>query len=88
MLSKYSTNPDLKGIISHVINNKNQVVKGHSDSINCLINCVDYKFILQVIQNPNNGKNNSFFIIEKDNFYTPLFFYDYPSNDRLNRKKE
>ena len=81
MLSKYSTNPDLKGIISHVINNKNQVVKGHSDSINCLINCVDYKFILQVIQNPNNGKNNSFFIIEKDNFYTPLFFYDYPSNE-------
>ena len=81
MFSKYSSNPDLKEIISEVINNKNQVVKGHSDSINCLINCVDYKFILQVIQNPNNGKNNSFFIIEKDEFYTPLFFYDYPSNE-------
>ena len=81
MFSKYSINPDLKEIISEVINNKNQVVKGHSDSINCLINCVDYKFILKVIQNQNNGKNNSFFIIEKDDFYTPLFFYDYPSNE-------
>ena len=81
MFSKYSNNPDLKEVISEVINNKNQIVKGHSDSINCLINCVDYKFILQVIQNPNNGKNNSFFIIEKDDFFTPLFFYDLPSNE-------
>ena len=81
MFSKFSNNPDLRNIISEVINNKNQVIKGHSDSINCLINCVDYKFILQVIQKPNSGKNNSFFIIEKDEFYTPLFFYDYPSNE-------
>ena len=82
MLSKcLNFEPELKSIISNVIKNKNQLNKQHSDSLNCLVNCAEYKFYLQVIQNPNNGKNKLFFILEKDNFFTPLFFYDTPSNE-------
>ena len=73
--------PELKYVISNVIKNKNQLNKQHSDSLNCLINCAEYKFYLQIIQNQNNGKNNLFFILEKDDFFTPLFFYDTPSNE-------
>ena len=50
--------PELKYVISNVIKNKNQLNKQHSDSLNCLINCAEYKFYLQIIQNQNNGKNN------------------------------
>ena len=73
--------PELKYVIENAIKNKNQLNKQHSDSLNCLINCAEYKFNLRITQNPNKGKNNLFFILEKDNFFTPLFFYDTPSNE-------
>ena len=73
--------PELKYVIENAIKNKNQLNKQHSDSLNCLINCAEYKFNLRITQNPNKGKNNLFFILEKDNFFTPLFFYDKPSNE-------
>ena len=77
----YGREQDLKDIISNVIKNKNQLTKQHSDCLNCLINCAQYRFTLQVIRDPKKGKNNLFFIIEDDNIPSPLFFYKIPSNE-------
>ena len=79
--SDYGIKPELKDIISNVIKNKNQLTKQHSDCLNCLINCTQYRFILQVIRDPKKGKNNLFFIMEGDNVSSPLFFYKFPSNE-------
>ena len=84
MYSQYTNNgqePELKDIISNVIQNKNQLIKQHSDCLNCLINCAQYRFTLQVIQEPKKGKNNLFFVLEGENISSPLFFYKMPSND-------
>ena len=77
----YEREQELKDIISNVIKNKNQLTKQHSDCLNCLINCAQYRFTLQVIRDPKKGKNNLFFIIEDDNIPSPLFFYKIPSNE-------
>ena len=84
MYSQYTNNgqePELKDIISNVIQNKNQLIKQHSDCLNCLINCAQYRFTLQVIQESKKGKNNLFFVLEGENISSPLFFYKMPSND-------
>ena len=78
---KEGAESELKQIISQVINNKNISSKLHSDCLNCFINCAEYKFILQIIQEPKNGRNNLFFIQEGENFYSPLFFYEISSNE-------
>ena len=76
----YGIEPELKEIISNVIKYKNQLIKQHSDCLNCLINCAQYRFTFQVIQEPKKGKNNLFFILEGENITSPLFFYKSPSN--------
>ena len=78
-------NLELKEIISNVIKNKNNANKQHSDCLNCLINCAEYRFILQVIHNNKKGKSNIFFIQEKENLSSPLFFYNISSNEIIER---
>ena len=81
---KYGHGPIIQNVISNSIKNKNQTNKHHCDCLNCLINCAQYKFILQTIQDKNNVKNNKkkiFFISDKDNIPSPLFFYETPSNE-------
>ena len=79
--SNYYQKPELKDFISNTIKNKNNTIKQHSDCMNCLINCAEYKFILQVIQGIKKEKTNIFFIQEKENLSSPLFFYGIPSNE-------
>ena len=83
--SKYNQFPELKEIISNVIKSKNNIIKKHSDCLNCLINCAEYRFILQVIHNNKKEKSNIFFIQEKENLSSPLFFYNISSNEIIER---
>ena len=87
MYSTYSNDnrrPELKEIILNAIKSKNKTHKKHSDCLNCLINCAEYRFILQVINNSKKG-NNIFFIQEKENLSTPLFFYNISSNEIIEK---
>ena len=78
---KYGRGPAQQNFISNENKSKNQSNKQHCDCLNCLINCVQYKFILQVIQDKKYSKNKIFFVIDKDNISSPLFFYETPSNE-------
>ena len=73
--------PKLKEIISTIIQNRNNSSKLHSDCLNCFINCANYKFTLQIIQEPKKGKNNLYFVQEEQNFNSPLLFYEQSSNE-------
>jgi len=53
--------------------------KKHSDSLNCLLNCTEFRVTLYISQKPLNGKNGIFYVEKGDKFH-PLFFYDIPSN--------
>ena len=83
--SNYNHNQELTDIISNAIKNKNKINKKHSDCLNCLINCAEYRFVLQVIHNNKKGKSNIFFIQEKENLSSPLFFYNISSNEIIER---
>ena len=71
-------NFEIKEFLSREIHNKSNGTKKHSDSLNCLINCAEFKVTLHITQKPSNGKDNIYFV-QKDKFL-PLFFYDIPSN--------
>ena len=71
-------NFEIKEFLSKEIHNKSNGTKKHSDSLNCLINCAEFKVTLHITQKPSNGKDNIYFV-QKDKFL-PLFFYDIPSN--------
>ena len=61
---------------------KNNILKKqHSDSLNCLIYCAEYKFTLQIIQDPKIRKSNLFYIFKGENISSPLFFYNMASNE-------
>ena len=82
-------NFEIKEFISKEINKKSTCNKKHSDSLNCLINCAEFRVTLHITQKPYNGKDNIYFI-QKDKF-SPLFFYDIPSNkimDEIQFKNE
>ena len=82
-------NFEIKEFISKEINKKSTCNKKHSDSLNCLINCAEFRVTLHITQKPYNGKDNIYFI-QKDKFL-PLFFYDIPSNkimDEIQFKNE
>ena len=82
-------NFETKEFISKEINKKSTCNKKHSDSLNCLINCAEFRVTLHITQKPYNGKDNIYFI-QKDKF-SPLFFYDIPSNkimDEIQFKNE
>ena len=82
-------NFEIKEFISKEINKKSTCNKKHSDSLNCLINCAEFRVTLHITQKPDNGKDNIYFI-QKDKF-SPLFFYDIPSNkiiDEIQFKNE
>ena len=82
-------NFEIKDFISKKIHNESNPPKKHSDSLNCLMNCTQFKVTLHITQKPSNGKDNIYFI-KKDKF-SPLFFYDIPSNkiiDEIQSKNE
>jgi hypothetical protein len=64
-------NFEIKEFISKEINKKSTCNKKHSDSLNCLINCAEFRVTLHITQKPYNGKDNIYFI-QKDKF-SPLF---------------
>ena len=78
---KYGQKLDTQNFFSNSIQSKNHSNKNHCDCLNCLINCVQYKFILQVFQDKKSSKKNIFFIADKENISSPLFFYEIPSNE-------
>ena len=78
---KYGQLPSLQNLVSNLVKSKNQTNKQHCDCLNCLINCAQYKFYLQVIQDKKNGKNNIYFFFNQDTISSPLFFYETPSNE-------
>ena len=82
-------NFEIKDFISKKIHKESNSPKKHSDSLNCLMNCTQFKVTLHITQKPSNGKDNIYFI-KKDKF-SPLFFYDIPSNkiiDEIQSKNE
>ncbi len=70
----------LKDIISKEMKNKCKSKK-HSDCLNCLLNCAEYRLTLQVTQNENSRRNNLFYALTGNNIPCPLFFYNKPSNE-------
>ena len=92
MYDSYNYNKDfqLKSYISSAINTKSKSSKKHSDSLNCLINCAQFKVTLHISPKPGNGKNGIFYVQKGDKFH-PLFFCDIPSNkviDEIQSKNE
>ena len=92
MYSSYIDNKDfqLKSYISSAIKNKASQNKKHSDSLNCLINCAEFHLTLYAQQKPKNGKTSIFYMQKGDKF-SPLFFYDIPSNkviEEMQKKNE
>ena len=81
MYTSYIDNKDfqIKSYISSALKTKSTSNKKHSDSLNCLMNCAEFRLTLYITQKPVNGKNNIFYIQKGDKF-SPLFFYDIPSN--------
>ena len=81
MYAPYIDNKDfqIKSYISSAIKAKSNANKKHSDSLNCLMNCAEFRVTLYITQKPANGKNSIFYVQKGDDF-TPLFFYDIPSN--------
>ena len=78
------SNPNnIRNQLEKIINKKN-IDKKHPDLMNCLFNCAEYKFIIQVVQNPNNKKSNLYFVQERKDKYPPLFFYDLSSGEVMN----
>ena len=72
------------------IQTKTKVNKKHSDSLNCLVNCSSFRATLHITQKSGNGKDNIYFMQKGDKF-SPLFFYDIPSNkiiDEMQIKNE
>ena len=63
----------LKDIISKEMKNKCKSKK-HSDCLNCLLNCAEYRLTLQVTQNENSRRNNLFYALTGNNIPCPLFF--------------
>ena len=80
MYSLYSDNIQ-KHNLKEIISNKNQITKKHSDCLNCLINCAEYRLTLKITQNPNNGRNTLFLFLQDKNIPSPFFFYDKSSNE-------
>ena len=62
--SDYNKKYDIKDIILNSIKNKNQQIKRHSNSVNCLVNCAEYHITMKVLQKPENNKFNLFFIFD------------------------
>ena len=92
MQTSYNYNEDfeIKSYISSTINSKSKANKKHSDSLNCLLNCTEFRVTLYISQKPLNGKNGIFYVQKGDKFH-PLFFYDIPSNkviDEIQTKNE
>ena len=79
--SNFNQKHELKDIISNAIKNKNQSIKRHSDSVNCLINCAEYRFTIKIIPKQENKNSILFFMFEKEALRSPLFFYQTPSNE-------
>ena len=81
MYAPYIDNKDfqIKSYISSAIKTKSNANKKHSDSLNCLMNCAEFRVTLYITQKPANGKNSIFYVQKGDDF-SPLFFYDIPSN--------
>ena len=92
MYSSYFYNKDfqIKPYLSERIHNKTNSNKRHSDSLNCLFNCSKFRITLYITQKPFNGKDNIFYV-QKGEKFSPLFFYDIPSNiviDEMQSKNE
>ena len=84
--NNYQFNP----YVSREIQTKEKTNKKHSDSLNCLVNCSEFRATLHITQKPGNGKDNIYFVQKGDKF-SPLFFYDIPSNkiiDEMQIKNE
>jgi hypothetical protein len=76
--------------LSRELQNKGKINKKHSDSLNCLVNCSEFRATLHITQKTGNGKDNIYFVQKGDKF-SPLFFYDIPSNkiiDEMQIKNE
>ena len=92
MYSQYynDKNYQFNSFLSKEIQTKGKINKKHSDSLNCLVNCSSFRATLHITQKSGNGKDNIYFMQKGDKF-SPLFFYDIPSNkiiDEMQIKNE
>ena len=92
MYSSYTYDPNFpfNSFLPQAIQNNSYSTKKHSDSLNCLINCANFRVTLHITQKPFNKKDNIFYVQKGEKFF-PLFFYEIASNkviEEMQKKNE